>query len=68
MKEELCEKVVEVRRKSDKVIRVVMVLEEEGLRIICVYAPQSGRESIFMMILGVSGIFIAYGRAIIGYG
>ena len=43
MKEELCEKVVEVRRKSDRVMTVVMALEEEVVRIICVYGPQSGR-------------------------
>ena len=43
VKEELCEKVVEVRRKSDRVITVVMALEEEVVRIICVYDPQSGR-------------------------
>ena len=34
---------VEVRRKSDRVIMVVMVLEEEVVRIICVYGPQSCR-------------------------
>ena len=43
VKEELCEKVVEVRRKSDRVMTVVMALEEEGVRVICVYGPQSGR-------------------------
>ena len=30
MKEELCEKVVELRRRSDRVMTVVMVLEEEA--------------------------------------
>ena len=43
VKEELCEKVVEVRRKSDIVMTVVMALEEEVVRIIRVYGPQSGR-------------------------
>ena len=43
MKEELCEKVVEVRRRSDRVMTVVMMLEEDVLRIICVYGPQSSR-------------------------
>ena len=44
VKEELCEKVVEVRRRSQRVMTVVMVLEEEVLRIIiCVYGPQTGR-------------------------
>ena len=42
---ELCEKVVEVRRKSDRVMTVVMAFEEEVVRInMCVlYVPQSGR-------------------------
>ena len=34
VKEELCEKVVEVRRKSD----IVMTLEEEVVRIMCVWS------------------------------
>ena len=45
MKEELCEKVVEVRRKSNRVMTVVTALEEEVVRIICVYGLQSGRTS-----------------------
>lgn len=45
VKEELCEKVVEVLRKSDRVMTVVMAFEEEVVRIICVYGPQSGRTS-----------------------
>ena len=40
VKEELCEKVVEVRRKSDRVMTVVMALEEEVVKIICMYGPQ----------------------------
>ena len=36
--EELCE-VVEVRRKSDRVMAVVMALEEEVVRTTCVYGP-----------------------------
>lgn len=43
VKEELCEKVVEVRRRSDRVMTVIMAFEEEVVRIICVYSPQSGR-------------------------
>ena len=43
VKEELCEKFVEVQRKSDRVMTVVMALEEEVVRIICVYDRQSGR-------------------------
>ena len=38
VKEELCEKVVEVRRRSQRVMTVVMVLEEEVLRIMCVWS------------------------------
>ena len=36
VKEELCEKVVELQRRSDRVMTVVMVHEEEVFRIICV--------------------------------
>ena len=39
MTEELCEKVVEVRRVSDRVMTVVVVFEEDVLRFICWYAP-----------------------------
>ena len=42
MKEELCEMVVEVRMVRDKVICVV-VSDEDVLRLICGYAPPSGR-------------------------
>ena len=40
VKEELCEKVVEVRRVNDS---YDVVFEEDVLRLICEYAPQSGR-------------------------
>ena len=43
VKEELGEKVVEVRRQSDRVMAMVLVFEEEVIRVICVYAPQVGR-------------------------
>ena len=43
VKEELCEKVVEVRRKSDRVMAMVMAFEEEVIRVICAYPPQVGR-------------------------
>ena len=43
MKEELCEKAAEVRRVSDGVESVVVVVDEDVLRLICGYAPQSGR-------------------------
>ena len=39
--EELCENVIEVRRLSGRVVAVV-VFEEDVLRLICGYAPQSG--------------------------
>ena len=42
VKEELCEKVVEVRRVSDRVM-IVIVFKEDVLKLICGYAPQSGR-------------------------
>ena len=51
VKEELCEKVVEVRRRSQRVMTVVMVLEEEVLRIMCVWSTdwQNGcRERAFL--------------------
>ena len=38
VKEKLCEKVVEVRRKSDRVMMVVMVLKEGVVRIMCVWS------------------------------
>ena len=43
VKEELCEKVVEVNRVSGRVMSVVVVFEEDVLRLICGYAPQCGR-------------------------
>ena len=43
MKEELCEKVVEVRSKNDRVMAMVLVFEEEVIGVICAYAPQVGR-------------------------
>ena len=38
LKEELCEKEMEVRRVSDKVMTVVLVFEEDIFRLICGYA------------------------------
>ena len=44
VKEELCEKVVEVRRVNDSVDCCYLCsFEEDVLRLICRYAPQSGR-------------------------
>ena len=51
--EELCEKVVEVRRVNDGVVvAAVVVFEEDVLRLICGHALLGGRsleESLFMM-------------------
>ena len=47
VKEEMCEKVVEVRRVSDSVMTVV-VLEEDVLGLICGHAPQSGIKTVFL--------------------
>ena len=44
MKEELCAKVVEIRRVSDRVMTVVVIVfMEDVMRLFCGYAPQSGR-------------------------
>ena len=43
VKVELCEKVVEVRRKSDRVMAIVLAFEKEVIKVICAYAPQVGR-------------------------
>ena len=42
MKEDLCKKVVEVRRVSDRVM-TVLIFEEDVLRLICQYTAQRGR-------------------------
>ena len=42
VKEELCENMVGVRRVSDSVMTFV-VFEEDVMRLICGYAPQSGK-------------------------
>ena len=46
VKEELCKNVVEVRRRSDRVMAMSFVFGEEVVRVICAYAPQSGRTDI----------------------
>ena len=45
---------MERRRRSDRVMTIVMVLEEEVLRSICVYGPQSG-QSWARVVRGVRG-------------
>ena len=41
-KENIWVKVVEVRRKSDRVMTIVLVFEKEVIRVIYAYAPQMG--------------------------
>ena len=43
VKEELCEKVVEIRRKSEQVIAMVLAFKEKAIRAISAYAPQVGK-------------------------
>ena len=43
VKEEFCENVVEVRRRCDRVMAIGLVFGEEMVRVICAYAPQSGK-------------------------
>ena len=42
-KDELCEKVVEVGRVSDRVMAVVLVFAEYVMGLICGYAPQGSQ-------------------------
>ena len=53
------EKVVAVERKSDRVMTIVMTFEGQLIRLICCYAPQSGRaesdKELFMRIYVVRG-------------
>ena len=61
VKEELCQKVVEVGRKSDKVMSVVLVFEKEVMRVIVHMGPkqedQTVRKVNCIMKLHVSGVF-----------
>ena len=43
VKEEISGNVVEVRRKSDSVMAIVLTLGREVIRIICAYGPLSGK-------------------------
>ena len=43
IKEELSDKVLEVRRKSDRVMSLLLVLGKRLTRVVCAYAPQQGR-------------------------
>ena len=59
MKEEISGNVVEVKRKSDRVMAIVLTLGREVMRIICAYGPQSEdqmqRKFIFIVKWEVSG-------------
>ena len=58
VKEELHEKVAEVRRVSDRVMTVVAVFEEDVLRLMCECASQGvwRKNSLFTMSCNVSGM------------
>ena len=43
VKEDLCEKVVEVKRRCDRVMAIGLVFGEEVVTVICAYAQQSGK-------------------------
>ena len=43
VKKEIFGNIVEVRRKSDRVITIVLTLGREVMHVICAYGPQSGR-------------------------
>ena len=43
VKEKISGNVVEVRRKSERVMAIVLTLGREVMRVICAYKPQSGR-------------------------
>ena len=43
VKEEISGNVVEIRRKSDKVMVIVLTLGKEVMRVVSAYGPQSGR-------------------------
>ena len=43
VKEELCEKVIDVRRKSDRVMVAVLAFRKQVIRVISAYGPQAGR-------------------------
>ena len=64
MKEEISGNIVEVKRKSGRVMVIVLTLGREVMCIICAYEPQSGRPDaekvFFMMKWGVSGTWKFY--------
>ena len=46
VKEEISGNVVEVKRKSDRVMTMVLTLGREVISVICAYGPQSGRHVV----------------------
>ena len=77
MEEELCKKVVEVRRRSDRVMTVVMMLEEEVLRIMCMVQrvehfyddlrSEWDMQSVGELVLGMGDFNGHVGKRIEGY-
>ena len=59
VKEKISGNVVEVKRKSDRVMATVLTLDRKVMRIICGYGPKSGRPDAekvrFYDEMGVSG-------------
>ena len=43
VKEELYDRVIEVRRVYDRVMSLAVVFEEKVVRVVCPYAPQGGK-------------------------
>ena len=43
VKKEVCDEVVEVRRRNDRIMAMVMTFEKEMLKVICVYGPRNGK-------------------------
>ena len=41
--EESCKKVVEVQRKSGRVMPIVLILKEKAMKVMCAYQPLEGR-------------------------
>ena len=46
VKEELCDGVIEIQKRSDRMMIMCLIFGEEMLQVICVYKPQSGKPDI----------------------
>ena len=46
VKEDLCESVVEIQERSDRMMTMGLIFGEEMMWVICVYVPQSGKPDI----------------------